>query len=140
MSISSSQSEARGRLRGAAPAVAAVRRQQGRFGFAVQIRHGGEKVFKPAFLMSEENLFFIFVNQFGVDQTGGDDETQVLSHSPSALWRKVSGAAAMPWLSAGRRVRAFAQREAPRPELGNERASGDEAELENGRLLITGRR
>ena len=58
-----------------------------------------------------------------------------LSHSPSALWRKVSGAAAMPWLSAGRRVRVSAQREAPRPELGNERASGDEAELENGRAL-----
>ena len=61
-----------------------------------------------------------------------------LSHSPSALWRKVSGAAAMPWLSAGRRVRVSAQREAPRPELGNERASGDEAELENGRLPDNG--
>ena len=31
-----------------------------------------------------------------------------------------------------------AQREAPRPELGNERASGDEAELENGRLPDNG--
>ncbi len=51
---------------------------RGRFGFAVQIRHGGEKVFQAGISnVRGENLFFIFVNQFGVDQTGGDDETQV---------------------------------------------------------------
>lgn len=51
---------------------------RGRFGFAVQIRHGGEKVFQAGISnVRGENLFFIFVNQSGVDQTGGDDETQV---------------------------------------------------------------
>ena len=51
---------------------------RGRFGFAVQIRHGGEKVFQAGISnVRGENLFFIFVNQFGVAQTGGYDETQV---------------------------------------------------------------